>query len=146
MMDCEDAAPTITESENKTTEIDVAKEVHRKTRLEAHLTSGCGYGRKKLKLVDKFWTIVWSGLEKAGWRKVGQSFRNKWSHVLKIGKQLDRVFIDSINIFREHLYPVQVSSVYIILCLMRGYAFQMLSVRTALRTIAPCSISSTKFM
>ena len=75
-MDAEKPEPKHTENENGT-ENEAAKEVRRKAKLEAYLTSGCGYGRKKLRLVDKFWTIVWSGLEKAGWRKVGQSFRNK---------------------------------------------------------------------
>lgn len=49
-----------------------AKELQRKAKLEAHLKSGCGYGKKKQKLLNAFWAIVWSGLEQSGWRKVSQ--------------------------------------------------------------------------
>jgi hypothetical protein len=72
-MEAEATAPKTTENENGT-ESDTIKEVHRKVKLDAYLTSGCGYGRKKQKLLDQFWTIVWSGLEKATWRKVGRNF------------------------------------------------------------------------
>jgi hypothetical protein len=52
-------------------------EVQRRARLEAQLTAGCGYGRKKQKLVDNFWVIIWPGLEKIGWRKVGHTEKTK---------------------------------------------------------------------
>ena len=47
----------------------------RKIKLEAYLTAGCGYGRKKKRLLNRFWKIVWPGLEEAGWKKVGRDLR-----------------------------------------------------------------------
>jgi hypothetical protein len=72
-MEAEATVPKTTENENGT-ESDTIKEVNRKVKLDTYLTSRCGYGRKKQKLLDQFWTIVWSGLEKASWRKVGRNF------------------------------------------------------------------------
>ena len=68
------AEPTSTaeENEKRVPETVVDKEEQRKSKLETYLTSGCGYGRKKQRLVETFWSVVWSGLEKAGWRKVGK--------------------------------------------------------------------------
>ena len=48
------------------------KELKRRAALEAQLTAGCGYGRKKQELVDTFWNTLWLELEKTGWSKVGQ--------------------------------------------------------------------------
>jgi hypothetical protein len=73
MMEAEVSAPTARDNEIGSGNDGPIREVQRKAKLEAYLTSGCGYGRKKQKLVDDFWNIVWSGLEKAGWHKVSQS-------------------------------------------------------------------------
>ena len=40
---------------------------------EAILTAGMGYGRKKRQNLNAFWSIVWPGLEKTGWKRVSNS-------------------------------------------------------------------------
>ncbi|VEU33474.1 unnamed protein product [Pseudo-nitzschia multistriata] len=37
---------------------------------EAILTGGMGYGRKKRQALDAFWSILWPGLEKIGWKRI----------------------------------------------------------------------------
>ena len=37
---------------------------------EAFLTSGMGYGKRKRQSLAAFWSIVWPGLEKIGWKRV----------------------------------------------------------------------------
>jgi hypothetical protein len=49
---------------------DGERDSKRKVNLEAHLTSACGYGKKKQELVDSFWSVVWTGLADQGWTKV----------------------------------------------------------------------------
>jgi hypothetical protein len=44
--------------------------LRRKQKAEAHLTSGCGFGKEKRRLIDVFWSSMWPGLEKLGWIKV----------------------------------------------------------------------------
>ena len=51
-------------------EDDVAKKVQQRMKLEAHLTSGCGHGKKKTQLLEAFWSTMWKELERIGWRKV----------------------------------------------------------------------------
>lgn len=53
---------------------DVARKVQQRMKLEAHLTSGCGYGKKKTQLLEAFWGIMWKELELIGWRKVRTRF------------------------------------------------------------------------
>lgn len=55
---------------------EIAAEIQRKAKQEAYLTSGCGYGRKKQKLVRDFWNVIWPGLEKVGWKKVCAQVKN----------------------------------------------------------------------
>ena len=47
--------------------------IRRKLKLEAHVTSGCGKHKVKLKIIDTFWEKVWPELEKLGWTKVSVS-------------------------------------------------------------------------
>jgi hypothetical protein len=49
---------------------DGERDSRRRVSLEAHLTSSCGYGKKKQELVDSFWSVVWTGLAEQGWTKV----------------------------------------------------------------------------
>jgi hypothetical protein len=49
---------------------DYGKSMRRKIKLEAVLTSGCGVGKSKQKVVDAFWNIVWPDLLALGWTKV----------------------------------------------------------------------------
>jgi hypothetical protein len=63
--------PIAIEGENGGSSDNLNKELKRRAALEAQLTAGCGYGRKKQELVDTFWNTVWLELEKAGWSKVG---------------------------------------------------------------------------
>lgn len=51
-------------------EDDIAKKVQQKMKYEAHLTSGCGHGKKKTQLLEAFWNIMWKELDRIGWRKV----------------------------------------------------------------------------
>lgn len=47
------------------------RSLRRRQKAEAHLTSGCGFGKEKRKLMDAFWASMWPGLEeKLGWTKV----------------------------------------------------------------------------
>lgn len=62
--------PREEKDEIKISDLEHAKKARRKAKLEGHLKAGCGYGKKRQKLLDAFWGIVWSGLEKLGWRKV----------------------------------------------------------------------------
>lgn len=50
---------------------DYGKSMRRKIKLEAVLTSGCGVGKSKQKIMDAFWNIVWPQLLDLGWTKVG---------------------------------------------------------------------------
>jgi hypothetical protein len=43
-----------------------------KAKREANVTAGLGYGLKKKRILDAFWTIIWPGLEKLGWRRVSK--------------------------------------------------------------------------
>ena len=74
-MEQQPPSPTIVVDKNldKSTTVGDSKDLQKKTKSESYLTSGCGYGKSKKKLVGAFWAIVWPGLEKAGWRKVGQN-------------------------------------------------------------------------
>lgn len=45
----------------------------RKQSLEAQVTSGCGGGRKKARIVDAFYDTLWPILEEAGWKLVSMS-------------------------------------------------------------------------
>ena len=45
-------------------------QLQRRARNEAQFTAGCGYGKRKVKLLEDFDLIVWPGLEKLGWTKV----------------------------------------------------------------------------
>lgn len=63
--------PIPIEGENGCSSDNLNKELKRRAALEAQLTAGCGYGRKKQELVDTFWNTVWLELEIAGWSKVG---------------------------------------------------------------------------
>jgi hypothetical protein len=40
---------------------------------EALLTAGMGYGGKKRRSLAAFWSIVWPGLEKIGWKRVSNA-------------------------------------------------------------------------
>lgn len=42
----------------------------RKQSLESQVTSGCGGGRKKARIVDAFYDTLWPILEEAGWKLV----------------------------------------------------------------------------
>jgi len=42
----------------------------RRSTLEKVLTSGCGHGQKKKKIVEGFWLGCWPELQKAGWTLV----------------------------------------------------------------------------
>ena len=42
----------------------------RRSSLEKVLTSGCGHGQKKKKVVEGFWLGCWPELQKAGWTLV----------------------------------------------------------------------------
>ncbi len=53
---------------------DIAKKVQQRMKLEAHLTSGCGHGKKKAQLLEAFWNTMWKELELIGWRKVRNYF------------------------------------------------------------------------
>lgn len=66
-------------SDGRTTAADAAQEHVKKNvkdpatlkaKREANFTAGLGYGLKKKRLLDAFWSIVWPGLEKLGWRQV----------------------------------------------------------------------------
>ena len=48
----------------------------RKQSLESQVTSGCGGGRKKARIVDAFYDTLWPILEEAGWKLVSTS--NLW--------------------------------------------------------------------
>jgi hypothetical protein len=50
-----------------------SRALRRKQKAEAHLTSGCGFGKEKRRLIDEFWSSMWPGLEKLGWTKVRDS-------------------------------------------------------------------------
>lgn len=52
-------------------ETDVAKKIERNTKLQAHLNTGCGIGKKRSQLLSAFWGTMWKELEQIGWRKVG---------------------------------------------------------------------------
>ena len=56
---------------------DYGKNMRRKIKLEAVLTSGCGVGKSKQKIVDAFWNIVWPDLLALGWTKVSSVMR-RW--------------------------------------------------------------------
>ena len=47
-----------------------SRSLRRRQKAEAHLTSGCGFGKEKRRLVDGFWSNMWPGLTKLGWTKV----------------------------------------------------------------------------
>jgi hypothetical protein len=69
IMDSEALPTSDTQDETGAEESETSKEEKRRKQLDALMTSGCGYGLKKLELLDIFWTTVWSGLEQAGWTK-----------------------------------------------------------------------------
>jgi hypothetical protein len=52
-----------------------SRSLRRRQKGEAHLTSGCGFGKEKIKLIDGFWTNMWPSLEKLGWSKVRLALR-----------------------------------------------------------------------
>ena len=78
----EDNAPSIIEAVDPAeinphvnTEVEEAKvkegrRLKRKQSLEAQVTTGCGGGRKKQRIVDAFYSTLWPLLEEAGWNMV----------------------------------------------------------------------------
>ena len=65
------AATSLEQSDDEEAENDLIREEERKAKSEAYLTSGCGYGNKKQKLVNTFWSLVWPQLvANLGWKKV----------------------------------------------------------------------------
>ena len=59
------------EDKNDETEIQhYGIDIRRKLKLEAHVTSGCGKHKEKIRTIDTFWDKVWPTLEAQGWTKV----------------------------------------------------------------------------
>ena len=63
-----DDATALTDDKSQMSEKDAAA---RKQKLLQRLYAGFGKGEKKKQSVDAFWRVVWPGLEKEGWHKVG---------------------------------------------------------------------------
>lgn len=56
------------------------RRLKRKQSLESQVTSGCGGGSKKRRIVDAFYDTLWPILEKAGWKLVS-SLINKMTGI-----------------------------------------------------------------
>ena len=84
--------PTFHESENITTTEDETKlsteELRKKANNYAFATSNMGYGKKKKKLILKFWEIAWPELVELGWNKVGQIFLLKAGRCVELGNDI----------------------------------------------------------
>ena len=46
------------------------RKLRRKQSLESQVTSGCGWGKKKARIVDAFYETLWPILENKGWKLV----------------------------------------------------------------------------
>lgn len=57
-------------SETEVNDLDENRVLKRKQSLESQLTSGCGGGKKKARIVDAFYDTLWPILEEAGWKMV----------------------------------------------------------------------------
>lgn len=83
---------TFHESENITTTEDETKlsteELRKKANNYAFATSNMGYGKKKKKLILKFWEIAWPELVELGWNKVGQIFLLKAGRCVELGNDI----------------------------------------------------------
>jgi hypothetical protein len=79
----EDDAPSIIDAvesnPNTNTEVEQANimegRLKRKQSLEALVTTGCGGGRKKQRIVDAFYGTLWPLLEEADWKMVSARLR-----------------------------------------------------------------------
>jgi hypothetical protein len=58
------------EDDIKSSSISNDRLLKRKQSLEAQVTSGCGGGRKKQRIVEAFYGTLWPILENAGWAMV----------------------------------------------------------------------------
>eukprot|EP00429_Kryptoperidinium_foliaceum_P009923 CAMPEP_0176004792 /NCGR_PEP_ID=MMETSP0120_2-20121206/1875_1 /TAXON_ID=160619 /ORGANISM="Kryptoperidinium foliaceum, Strain CCMP 1326" /LENGTH=546 /DNA_ID=CAMNT_0017337483 /DNA_START=85 /DNA_END=1725 /DNA_ORIENTATION=- len=54
----------------KEAELEAALKLQKRARNEAFLTAGCGYTKKKSRLLSAFWGTMWKELERAGWKKI----------------------------------------------------------------------------
>ena len=59
------------------------RKLKRKQSLESQVTSGCGGGKKKARIVDAFYGTLWPILEQAGWKMVSGPARNCATKILK---------------------------------------------------------------
>lgn len=71
---------------NKDATFNEGRSLRRRQKCEAHLTSGCGFGKSKKRLIDGFWASMWPGLEELGWTKVSTILRNFCSMFLRGGQ------------------------------------------------------------
>ena len=63
-----------TSDEEELKAIDKERRLKRKQSLEASVTAGCGYGKKKQRIVEAFYSTVWPLLSTAGWEMVSLTF------------------------------------------------------------------------
>lgn len=65
------ATTNVTNDAKTPIEADISKKVQQRAKLEAHLNSACGIGKKRRQLLSAFWGTMWMELERIGWLKVG---------------------------------------------------------------------------
>lgn len=65
----EDSEKDTSDREGWPEDDEAGKDFRRKLKHEAYLTSGLGKNKRKVRVVDTFWKVLWPELEKQGWTK-----------------------------------------------------------------------------
>lgn len=78
--------PTLNEGER--VQSNEERRLKRKQSLEAQVTTGCGGGRKKQRILDAFYETLWPMLEDLGWKIVSARKTSELSSLIKSLKRL----------------------------------------------------------
>jgi len=80
--------------------------IRRKLKLEAHVTSGCGKHKEKIRTIETFWDKVWPELEAQGWTKVRRCRSYTHHYTSKLAGLTLRLILDRRHGTTNRFHPI----------------------------------------